>query len=50
VTRRGGMVTLAEEEKTPGRRKGVDDVSWADTNHSGPKMKKIHMVDSTAGN
>jgi hypothetical protein len=30
--------------------KGGDDVSWADVNLTGPKMKKIHTVDSAGTN
>jgi hypothetical protein len=29
-----------------GRRKGVDDVSWVDTNLTELKIKKIHTVNS----
>jgi hypothetical protein len=34
----------------PGREKGGDDASWADVDLIGPKMKKIHAVDSAATN
>jgi hypothetical protein len=50
VTRFGGVVMSTGEEATPGREKGGDDTSWADTNFTGPKIKKIHAVDSFATN
>jgi hypothetical protein len=50
VTRRGGVVTSARGEVTPGRGKGGDDASWADTNLARQKMKKIYAVDLVATN
>jgi hypothetical protein len=50
VTRRGGVMTLDEGEATSGRGKRVDNISWADTNFIGLKMKKVHVVDSVATN
>jgi hypothetical protein len=44
------VATSAGEEVAPERKKGGDDVSWADTNLTGPKMKNIYTVDSTATN
>jgi hypothetical protein len=41
---------LVGGEATPGRGKGEDDVSWADVNFTGPKIKKIHMVNSAVTN
>jgi hypothetical protein len=34
MTWRGGVTTLAGGEAAPGRRKGGDDASLADTNHT----------------
>jgi hypothetical protein len=52
VTRRGGVMTSAGEETTPGRGKEVDDVSWVDMNLIGLKNeeKKIHALDSADTN
>jgi hypothetical protein len=50
VTRCGGVTISAEGEAAPGRKKGGDDVSWVDTNLTCPKMKKIHVADSTSTN
>jgi hypothetical protein len=44
------VATSAGEEVAPGREKGGDDVSWADTNLTGPKIKNIYTVDSAATN
>jgi hypothetical protein len=43
-------VMSAGGEATPGRGKGGDDTSWTDTNFTGPKIKKIHSVDSAITN
>jgi hypothetical protein len=50
VTRCGGMTTSVGGEVAPGRGKGEDNVSWANANLTGQKMKKIHAVDSAASN
>jgi hypothetical protein len=34
------MMTSTRGEVVPGRRKGGDDVSWADVNLAGPKNKE----------
>jgi hypothetical protein len=39
-----------EGEASPGREKGGDDDCWPDVNHTKPKMKEIHAVDSVATN
>jgi hypothetical protein len=44
------VATLVGGEATSGRGKEGDDASWADTNFTGPKMKKIHVIDSAATN
>jgi hypothetical protein len=44
------MATPARGEAALKREKGGDKVSWADANLTKPKMKKTHMVDSTATN
>jgi hypothetical protein len=49
VTRLSGVMMSAGGEATP-KKRGWDDASWADTNLTGPKMKKIHAVDSVAIN
>jgi hypothetical protein len=36
---------LVGGETAPRREKGGDDISWADANLIGPKIKKIHAVD-----
>jgi hypothetical protein len=46
VTRCSGVTTSPGGEVASGRRKGGDDVSWFDANLIGPKIKKIHVVDS----
>jgi hypothetical protein len=43
-------MTSAGEEAASRRGKGGDDTCWADANLTGPKMKKMHMVDSVAIN
>jgi hypothetical protein len=48
MARCGGVATSAEGEAAPGRGKRGDNVGWADTNLTGPKIKKIHVVDSVA--
>jgi hypothetical protein len=48
MARCGGIATSAEGEAAPGREKRGDNVGWADTNLTGPKIKKIHVVDSVA--
>jgi hypothetical protein len=50
VTRRSGVATLCRRRGGTGEEKGGDDASWADKNLSGPKIEKIHMVDSAATN
>jgi hypothetical protein len=50
VTRHGGVATSAGGEVAPERGKGGDNASWADANLIGPKIEKIHVVDSTAIN
>jgi hypothetical protein len=40
VTRCGGVVTSVRGEVTPRRGKREDDVSWVDTNLTGPKNKE----------
>jgi hypothetical protein len=50
MPRCGVVATSIGGEATPGREKGGDDVSWADVNLIGPKIKKIHTVNSTASN
>jgi hypothetical protein len=39
VTQRGGMMMSVGGEVAPGKRKEGDNVSWADTNLIGPKIK-----------
>jgi hypothetical protein len=34
-----GVATSVRGEAAPGRKKGGDDVNWADTNLTGPKNK-----------
>jgi hypothetical protein len=48
VTRCSGMMTSTRGEAAPGRGKGGDNAGWADVNLTGPKMKKIYVVDSVA--
>jgi hypothetical protein len=50
MTRCGVVAMSVGGEATPGREKGGGDVSWADVNFIGPKIKKIHTVNSTASN
>jgi hypothetical protein len=50
VTQHGGMTMLDRGEVAPGRGKGEDDASWADVNLTGPKMKKICVIDLAAIN
>jgi hypothetical protein len=50
VTRHGGVTTSTEGEVAPVRRKRGDDISWADTNLTEQKIKKINTVDSTTTN
>jgi hypothetical protein len=40
VTRHGGVMIFARGEVGPGRRKGGDDASWADTNLTRPKNEE----------
>jgi hypothetical protein len=40
MTRRDGVTTSAGGEAAPGRGKGGDDVSWADTDLTGPKNEE----------
>jgi hypothetical protein len=47
VTRCGGVSTSIGGEAASRRRKGGEDVSWADV---GQKIKKIHAVNSTVTN
>jgi hypothetical protein len=47
VTRRSGVTTLVKRETALERGKGGDDTSWADTDLTRLKMKKIHTFDST---
>jgi hypothetical protein len=44
------VTMLARGETTPGRGKGGDDTSWANTNLIRPKIKKIHAFDLVATN
>jgi hypothetical protein len=44
------MMILVGGEVALGKRKEGDDVSWADTNLIGPKIKKIHAADSVVIN
>jgi hypothetical protein len=46
VTRRGGVMTSAGEETTPGRGKEVDDVSWVDMNLIGLKNEEKKFMHS----
>jgi hypothetical protein len=50
VTRCDEMTTLDGGEASTKRGKGGDDASWAGTNLTGQKMKKIHALDSTTIN
>jgi hypothetical protein len=50
VTQHSGMTMLDRGEVAPGRGKGEDDASWADVNLTGPKMKKICVIDLAAIN
>jgi hypothetical protein len=43
-------MTSVGGEVTPERRKGGDDVSYADVNLTRLKIKKIHTVDSAGTN
>jgi hypothetical protein len=45
-----GMTMLVRGEVAPGRGKRGVDASWAYTNLTGQKMKKIYVVDSAATN
>jgi hypothetical protein len=54
MTRCDGVVTSTGGEAAPDRKKGGDDVSWADTNLIGPKNKKkstqsIHLLQMDGG-
>jgi hypothetical protein len=44
------MVMSARGKTAPRRGKGGDAISWANTNLTSPKMKKIHATDSVATN
>jgi hypothetical protein len=50
MTQCGGVMTSAGGDATLERKKGGDDVSWANANLTGVKIKKIHMVDSAGTN
>jgi hypothetical protein len=50
VTRCGGMTMSAGGEATPRREKRGNNISWADANLVGLKIKKIYAVDSTGTN
>jgi hypothetical protein len=50
VTLRNDVTISAGGEAASGREKGRDDISWADMNFTGPKMKKIHAVNLAAIN
>jgi hypothetical protein len=50
VTWRGGVMTSTGGEVAVGRGKGGADASWADTNLSMKKLKKIHAVNSASIN
>jgi hypothetical protein len=43
-------MTLVGGEVTIRREKEGDNTSWTNTNLTGPKMKKIHVVDSVGTN
>jgi hypothetical protein len=44
------VVASTGGEATPKRKNGGDDTNWVDANLIGPKMKKIHVIDSVAIN
>jgi hypothetical protein len=48
VIQHDGVATSAGGGATLGRRKGVDNVCWANVNLTGSKIKKIHAIDSVA--
>jgi hypothetical protein len=50
MTRCDGVVTSTGGEAAPDKKNGGDDVSWADTNLTGPKIKKINAVNSPITN
>jgi hypothetical protein len=50
MTRRDGVMTPVREDAASERGNGGDDPSWSDVNLIGPKMKKIHTVDSACTN
>jgi hypothetical protein len=50
VTQRGDIAMLARGEAAPGKKKKGDDTSWTDANFTGPKKKKINVVDSITAN
>jgi hypothetical protein len=50
VTRYSSVTTSAGGEAASGKEKGGDNVSWADANLTGLKMKKIHAVVLVATN
>jgi hypothetical protein len=50
VIQRDGVMISARGEAAPGREKGGDDTSWADTNLLGQKMNKIHVINSADTN
>jgi hypothetical protein len=50
MTQCDGATMSIRGEVAPRRGKERDDASWADVNLIGPKMKKIHTVDSAATN
>jgi hypothetical protein len=45
-----GVVTPTGGEVAPRREKRGDDASWTETNLTGLKIQKIHVVDSAATN
>jgi hypothetical protein len=49
VTWHGGVTTSTGGESAPKKAKG-DDVSWADVNLTGLKIKKIHVANSACTN
>jgi hypothetical protein len=50
MARHDGVVTPTGGEVAPRREKRGDDASWTETNLTGLKIKKIHVVDSAATN
>jgi hypothetical protein len=50
VARCGGAMLSTGGEVAPKKGKREDDASWADANFTGPKIKKIHVVNSVVTN